>query len=227
MQINQSTVDLVKRFEGLELVAYRDAVGVLTIGYGYTNGAGFGPGVSAGDVWTESQAEAMLARGLEVFASQIRPLFRRTPTENEFGAMLSLAYNIGVRAFERSTCLRRFNGGDVDGAADALTWFNKAGGKVLRGLTRRRAAERDMFLSDTPPAMPTPKADKERTSIAQSTTIQATATAAAATVGGAFTSIGRLAGGAQYLVIAFAGIALLGLCWIARERIKKYIAGDK
>ena len=88
----------------------------------------------------------MLRQGLERFAAQIRPLFKRAPTENQFGAMVSHAYNIGVGAFSRSTCLRRFNDGDAEGAAEALTWFNKAGGRVLRGLTRRRDAERELFL---------------------------------------------------------------------------------
>lgn len=150
MNINQATVDLVKEFEGLRLKAYRDPVGVVTIGYGYTNRAGFGPGVDMGDVWTEDRAEEMLRKGLDVFADQIRPHFTREPNENQFGAMLSLTYNIGAGAFADSTCLRRFNEGDEEGAAEALTWFNKAGGKVLRGLVRRREAERQLFLTPAP-----------------------------------------------------------------------------
>ena len=65
MRINQATIDLVKQFEGLELRAYRDPVGVLTIGYGYTNAAGYGPGVKVGDVWTLAQAEQNLVLGLQ------------------------------------------------------------------------------------------------------------------------------------------------------------------
>lgn len=146
MKITQEAVDLVKRFEGLRLEAYHDPVGVLTIGYGYTNSAGFGPGVEIGDRWSERMAEEMLREGLKRFGNEIRPLFKRIPNDNQFGAMVSLAYNIGTSAFANSTCLRRFNTGDTAGAADALTWFNKAGGKVLRGLVRRREAEKALFL---------------------------------------------------------------------------------
>ena len=227
MQINQAATDLVKRFEGLELEAYRDPVGIVTIGYGYTNRAGFGPGVSMGDKWTEPQAEEMLREGLERFAGQIRPLFQRTPTDNEFGAMVSLAYNIGVGAFSRSTCLKRFNAGDAEGAAEALTWFNKAGGKVLRGLTRRRAAERELFLSDAVSVEPTPKADEERTSPAQSTTIRAAAGTAVAGAGGVLTALSKLDPTAQYIVLGFSTVALIGLGWIARERLRKWAGGAR
>lgn len=149
MKINAATVDLVKEFEGLRLEAYRDPVGIPTIGYGYTSDAGFGPGVKMGDVWTEEQAEEMLSEGLDRFAAKIRPLFTRIPNENQFGAMLSLSYNIGAGAFARSTCLKRFNAGDVAGAAEALTWWNKAGGRKLAGLVRRREAEKALFLTPT------------------------------------------------------------------------------
>ena len=149
MKINQATVDLVKHFEGKRLEAYHDPVGILTIGYGYTNNAGFGPGVEPGDKWSERMAEEMLRKGLEQFADEIRPLFKRIPNENQFGAFVSLAYNIGTGAFANSTALRRFNAGDVTGAAEALTWFNKAGGRVLRGLERRREAEKELFLKPT------------------------------------------------------------------------------
>lgn len=159
MKINKATVDLVKKFEGLKLKAYICPAGIVTIGYGYTNRAGFGPGVRMGDVWTEQMADEMLHEGLERFSRQMIPMFKRQPTENQFGAFVSLAYNIGVGAFSKSTSLRRFNAGDIAGSAEALTWFNKAGGKVLRGLVRRREAEKALFLLDdvSPAAQPAPK----------------------------------------------------------------------
>lgn len=159
MKINKATVDLVKKFEGLKLKAYICPAGIVTIGYGYTNRAGFGPGVRMGDVWTEEMADEMLHEGLERFSRQMIPMFKRQPTENQFGAFVSLAYNIGIGAFSKSTALRRFNAGDIEGAAEALTWFNKAGGKVLRGLVRRREAEKALFLLGdvSPAAQPTPK----------------------------------------------------------------------
>lgn len=155
-EISDNAIDLVKRFEGCELRAYRDPVGVLTIGYGYTNRAGYGPGVKDGDVWTEEQADAMLRDGLERFAAGIQPHFTRKPNPDQFGAFVSLAYNIGQGAFIKSTALRRWNAGDVAGSAEALQWFNKAGGRVLSGLVRRREAEAALLLSSPPKATPKP-----------------------------------------------------------------------
>jgi len=149
--ISDDAIALVKEFEGKELRAYLDPVGVVTIGYGYTNRAGYGPGVKIGDVWTERQADEMLREGLTRFARQIHPGFKIKPNPDQFGAFVSLAYNIGPGAFLSSTALKRWNAGDVEGAAEALQWFNKAGGKVLRGLVRRREAEAALVLRADPP----------------------------------------------------------------------------
>lgn len=146
--IDPRALALIKEFEGFEPEAYRDPVGVWTIGYGTTAGAGVGIVPKAGMRITEAEAEAYLRRALDKFAAQIRPAIVGPIRPNEFGAFLSLAYNIGPTAFKGSTALRLFNAGDKLGAADALTWFNKAGGKTLAGLVRRREAERDLFLSD-------------------------------------------------------------------------------
>jgi len=145
--INKATIDLVKAFEGLRLKAYKDAVGVLTIGYGTTAAAGVGITPKLGMVITEAEAEMYLTRGLEKFAAKIRPKITAPINENEFGAFLSLAYNIGPGAFANSSALRKFNTGDKAGAANAILLWNKAGGKVLKGLVRRREAERALFLT--------------------------------------------------------------------------------
>lgn len=155
MKVNQATVDLVKQFEGFRAEAYRDPVGVWTVGYGTTAAAGLGIVPKQGMRITEAEAGKLLKRGLEKFAREISPVITAPINENEFGAFLSLAYNIGHGAFARSTALRRFNAGDKRGAADAILMFNKAGGKVMRGLERRREAERALFLT---PAQPAPKA---------------------------------------------------------------------
>ena len=230
MRINQATVDLVKEFEGLELRAYRDPVGIVTIGYGYTNRAGFGPGVKMGDVWTEEQAEDMLWQGLEVFANQIRPMFKREATPNQFGAMLSLAYNIGTGAFGKSTCLKRFNAGDIEGAAEALTWFNKAGGKVLRGLVRRREAERALFLSDSAVSInegSQVQPDREK-KLTDSTTLGAGFVAFLALLGQVIDGVKRVVdqiAGAFGLSpeAALVIIAIGGVGWMMRERIVKLL----
>ena len=147
MKINKATIDLVKKWEGFEAMAYQDSVGVWTIGYGTTARAGLGIEPRAGMTITEAEAEKYLMKGLKKFAKVIEPLFARKPNENQFGAFLSLAYNIGPGAFAASTALKRFNDRNTLGAAEALTWFNKAGGKELRGLVRRREDEKKLFLT--------------------------------------------------------------------------------
>lgn len=155
--INKATIELVKEFEGLRLKAYKDSAGVLTIGYGTTAAAGLGITPRAGMTITEAEAETLLMKGLEKFAAMIRPLFTAPINDNEFGAFLSLAYNIGPGAFAKSSALRKFNAGDKAGAADAILLWNKAGGKVLAGLTRRRGRERELFLTPVADHKPTTK----------------------------------------------------------------------
>lgn len=147
MTINKATIDLVKLFEGLRLKAYKDPVGIVTVGYGTTAAAGVGIVPHIGMTITEDEAETYLMRALEKFALKIRPKITAPINDNEFGAFLSLAYNIGPGAFAKSSALRKFNAGDRAGAANAILLWNKAGGKVLKGLVRRREAERALFLT--------------------------------------------------------------------------------
>ena len=145
--INKAGLDLIKSFEGFEAKAYVDPVGVLTIGYGTTATAGVGIAPKLGMQITEAQATEYLMAALNKFSGQIAPLIKGDVNANEWAAMQSLAYNIGPTAFERSSVLRKFNAGDKRGAADAFLLWNKAGGKVLKGLVRRREAERALFLA--------------------------------------------------------------------------------
>lgn len=147
MNINQAAVDLVKEFEGFRADAYKDAVGVLTIGYGTTAMAGVGIKPAMGMTISKSDAEAYLHAALDKFANQIAPAITAPINENEFGAFVSLAYNIGPGAFKKSSALREFNAGNKQKAADAILLWDKAGGKVLKGLKRRRDAERKLFLT--------------------------------------------------------------------------------
>lgn len=152
MKINQAALDLVKEFEGLKLTAYQDPVGIWTIGYGTTAAAGVGVTPIRGMTITAAQAETFLLRGLEKFAGKIADGIDVPVTGNQFGALVSLAYNIGPDAFLKSTLLKKLNAGDYAGAADQFLVWNKAKGKVLKGLTRRREAERALFLTaDTLP----------------------------------------------------------------------------
>ena len=166
MKVNQAAIDIIKQFEGFRAEAYLDKLAqppVWTIGYGTTTAADVGIVPRAGTIITEDQAEVYLLRAVQKFAAQIAPLIVAPINENEFGAFVSLAYNIGPGAFARSTALKRFNAGDKAGAANAMLAWNKAGGKVYEGLKRRRAAERALFLTapatEKPVAAEPPKID--------------------------------------------------------------------
>ncbi len=139
--INSAGLNLIKDFEGLRLSSYRDAVGVWTIGYGHTRTAGPGQRI------TNEQATALLRQDVATFEKAVSQAVRVPITNNQFAALVSFAYNVGSGALNSSTLLRRLNAGDVSGAADEFLRWNRAGGQVLAGLTRRRVAERDLFLS--------------------------------------------------------------------------------
>lgn len=139
-RINADTMALLKRLEGLELLAYRDIAGVLTIGYGST-----GRHVQEGMRITEPQAEALLLQDLERFEDAVDSLVKVPLSDEQFGALVSLAFNIGIRAFRDSTLLRKLNAGDYTGAQQQFAVWNKAGGKVVKGLVNRRAAEAALF----------------------------------------------------------------------------------
>lgn len=140
MRTSQRGVSLIKSFEGLRLLAYRDAVGVWTIGYGATRG------VKAGMSITKEQAERMLLNDVQRFEPEVARLVQVPLTGNQWDALVSFTYNLGAANLESSTLLRLLNRGDYPGAAGQFPRWNKAGGKVLPGLVRRRAAERVLFL---------------------------------------------------------------------------------
>lgn len=132
---------LVKHFEGFRATAYKDPVGVWTIGYGET-----GPFVHADTTVTEPEAARWLADRLLLCALEIGRLVTGVYLmPHQTAALQSFLYNIGSGAFARSTMRRKLNAGDFDGAAAEFPKWRKAGGKVLPGLVRRRDAERRLF----------------------------------------------------------------------------------
>lgn len=139
-------VSAIKEHEGLRLKAYLDSVGVWTIGYGDT-----GPDVVKGLAITKGQAEERLRRRLVEFEGYINRLVKVSLTQNQFDALVSLVYNIGPTNFASSTLLRKLNAGDYVGASDQFLVWNKGrvDGKlvVIAGLTNRRKAERQLFVS--------------------------------------------------------------------------------
>lgn len=142
MKISQKGIDIIKNFEGLELKSYKDSVGVLTIGYGST-----GQHVSPGMTVTKEQAEQLLKKDLERFEKGVSDLVKVPLNQNQFDALCSFAFNLGIGNLKSSTLLKKLNASDYIGASKEFERWNRAGGKVLAGLTRRRIAERDLFLS--------------------------------------------------------------------------------
>lgn len=145
-RINAAGLTLIKSFEGLRLSAYRCPAGVWTIGYGHT-----GPDVRPGMRITEAEAEALLRGDLDRFESGVLAGIDAAPTtDNQFAAMVSLAFNIGLGAFNKSTVLRQHTAGNTQRAAAAFLLWVKGGGKTLPGLVRRRTAERALYLRADP-----------------------------------------------------------------------------
>lgn len=146
MTPSQDCIDLVAQFEGCKLTAYLCPAGVLTIGYGHT-----GPDVKPGQTITKERARQLLAADLAKFAHGVNELCNGWRiTQGMFDALVSFAYNLGLGALAGSTLMRLLRAGDVKGAADQFSRWNKAAGKVLPGLVKRRAAERDLFLKGIP-----------------------------------------------------------------------------
>lgn len=146
MQTSDKGIALIKEFEGCKLTAYQDSVGVWTIGYGWTQPVDGKP-IRAGMTIKQETAERLLKTGLVSYESDVFRLVKVGLTQEQFDALVSFTYNLGSRSLSTSTLLRKLNAGDYAGAAEEFLRWNKAGGKVLNGLTRRREAERALFLS--------------------------------------------------------------------------------
>ena len=146
MQTSDKGISLIKQFEGCKLTAYQDSVGVWTIGYGWTQPVDGKP-IRAGMTINQETAERLLKTGLVSYESDVSRLVKVGLTQGQFDALVSFTYNLGARSLSTSILLRKLNAGDYAGAADEFLRWNKAGGKVLNGLTRRREAERALFLS--------------------------------------------------------------------------------
>lgn len=141
-EISEDGINLIKEFEGLRLQAYKDIVGVPTIGYGSTKG------VKMGMIITEDQAIDLLRRDLNKFVAAVNRLVENENlTQPMFDALVSFCYNLGEGNLGKSTLLKRVNAGEFEAAADEFLKWNRAGGKEVRGLTRRREAERNLFRS--------------------------------------------------------------------------------
>ena len=147
MKISPRGLELIKDFEGFSSSAYLDVVNIPTIGWGntfYENGTK----VKMGDQISKTDALKLLeVVANRDFADKIFPAIKVKVSQSQFDAMVSLAYNIGVGAFLKSTLLKKVNAGDFAGAGEEFLRWNKANGKEVLGLTRRREREKQLFLS--------------------------------------------------------------------------------
>lgn len=145
MRMNGAGLALIMAFEGWREKAYRDAVGVWTIGYGHTSMAG-APEVKRGMVITKAEGAEILRRDVDLFARGVTKLLTVTLNDNQFSALVSFAYNVGLGNFKKSSVLKAVNASNFQLVPHRLMLWNKADGRVLTGLTRRRKAEGDLFV---------------------------------------------------------------------------------
>ena len=135
MNISQEGLALIKKFEGCELEAYKCAAGVWTIGYGSTKN------VKEGDTITQEDADKLLAHEMNEYESYIHDMVTVDLKQHQFDALVSWVFNLGPTNLAASTLLKVLNKGEYDEVPTQIKRWNKAGGKVLQGLIRRREAE--------------------------------------------------------------------------------------
>jgi lysozyme len=142
MSISPAGIALIQAHEGLRLSAYRDPVGIWTIGYGSTTG------VHAGMKITRDQAILRLYHDVDNAEAAINGRVTVPLTQPQFDALVSFVFNVGAGAFRKSTLLKKLNAGDYAGATAEFPRWVKGGGKTLPGLVVRRAAEMLLFGSE-------------------------------------------------------------------------------
>lgn len=141
MTVPQGAIDLVKRFEGCRLQAYKCPAGIWTCGWGAV-----GEGIGQNVIWTQAAADHRLAADLERFTDAVDHMVRVPVTPGQRAALISFAYNAGPVALRESTLLQLLNAGKYAAAGAQFARWNKGGGKVLPGLVARRAAEAASFM---------------------------------------------------------------------------------
>mgnify|MGYP003638022248 CR=1 FL=1 len=139
MKISSEGIELIKKFEGCETTAYQDSVGVWTIGFGHTKG------VQEGQSCSMQDAETMLSEEMDEYEGYINSMVDVDLNQNEFDSLVAWVYNLGPTNLRESTLLKILNAGDKDGIPEQINRWNRAGGKILQGLVRRRQAESLMF----------------------------------------------------------------------------------
>ena len=148
MRASINGINLIKQFEGCRYSPYRDSVGLWTVGYGHL--IGDGKSLTSGDnrVFTQKEIDDFLVNDLMHVESGISVLIRVPITQNQFDALCSFCYNLGVGTLQKSTLLKDINLSLWDAAANDILKFHFAGGVSLPGLVKRRQAEHDLFIKE-------------------------------------------------------------------------------
>lgn len=224
MNTSTAGIDLLKDFEGRRLKAYQCSAGVWTICDGITSG------VKQGDVATDSECDKRLAAEIKKYEQAVWDATGGDVTQNEFDALVCLAWNIGIAGMRKSTVIKCHNRGDKAAAARAFGLWNKTGGKVVKGLVRRRAREAALYL--TPVADSRGEAVEETMPqevdapkpLTSSTTVIAGGTAAAATVAQIAEQVSvvkySVDGLGDWLVPVLLLVTLAAVGWVIYERYK-------
>ncbi len=147
MKTNDDGLDIIKSFEGFSAEPYICPAGVPTIGYGSTWAADGDPVTMDHPAITEAEAERLLRQEVRRTERAVDRLIAAELTENMFSALVSFTYNVGSGNLQRSTMRMKLNRGDYEAAADEFPKWRRAGGRILKGLVRRRAEERALFLA--------------------------------------------------------------------------------
>lgn len=232
MKLSQSAINKLKKLEGFRANAYIPVPGdVPTIGYGATEG------VKMGDTITEQEASVRLLAELRKYEKSVYDSCTVTPNQNQFDAMTLLCYNIGISGFQRSTVLKAHNRGDHQAAARAFALWNKSGGRVYAGLTKRRAEEAALYLTpssdddEKPHDMPQ-KVDQERPMTASTINragVVAGGSAAVATIAETVNTIGYIKRGVDdlqdWIIPILLIVSVLAVGYIIYERIRQRRGG--
>lgn len=236
MKTSARGVKLITDFEGFRSTAYPDVAGIWTIGYGFTKG------VRQGDKMTRAQADRRLRDELIEYERGVSQACRIQPNQNQFDALVCFAFNVGVAGMSKSSVIKAHNREDYQAAARAFGLWNKAGGKVWPGLTRRRAAESALYLEPVPDEVSDPvegpidempqAVDAERPMthssinragvVAGGTAAVATVAETARTVADVKYSVASLG---DWLVPILLALVVALCCYIVWERVKQRKGG--
>jgi len=215
MHMSPTGLKLLKDFEGCRLTAYQDIVGVWTIGYGFT------AGVKEGDTMTQAQCDERLVREIRAYESAVWEAVTGGATQAEFDSLVSFAWNVGIAGMQKSSVIKAHNRNDKQAAARAYGLWNKAGGKAIAGLTRRRAAEAALYL--TAAEEPMPQAVDAPKPVESSTTVIAAGTAAVATatqIAESFSRLKESVSGLEAWMPVVSIVALAAIGYVIYERYR-------